>query len=244
LNYVAGQWSTLEAFREGRDIYCEVASDIYQRLITPDDKDERFFGKKTELSCGYGIGFITLFKRLRGERVKVTEKQCECAVGVYRSRHPMVLDMWKEAGLVLRWLASLRKETWLKGILTIDHGSIVLPNGAELKYALRLDNESGNFYRTDRRGTTKIWGSALTGEVVQSLASVFLREVLINIHKLTELKPLCLRHDEAVYCVPETEVLDTKQAIAKEFCRPPAWLPGFPLGCDIWDSRTYTKAKE
>jgi hypothetical protein len=224
LNYVARQWDTLDAFKEGKDIYCEVASDIYRRTITPEAKAEGFFGKKVELSSGYGIGATTLFKRLKGEGVKVTEEQCQRAIEVYRSRHPKVVEMWREANLVLRWLMSMRRETWLNDILTIDAGSITLPNNAKLKYTLRLSNEDGNFYRTDRRGATKIWGSALTGEIVQALASVFLRKALVNIQALTKLKPVCLRHDEGVYCVPNSEVQVSMQVIAKEFCRAPAWM--------------------
>ena len=145
------------------------------------------------------------------------------------------------ANLVLRWLHSRRRaEPWLNGILTIDDGAIILPNGTKLQYTLRHDGE--NYYRTDRRGTTKIWGSALTGEVIQTLASVYLREVLINIQERTGLKPCVLRHDEAVYCVRECDVELTLAQVAEEFRRPPVWLPGIPLGCDIWDSATYTKS--
>jgi DNA polymerase III epsilon subunit-like protein len=241
LNYIAGQWDTLEAFKEGRDIYCEVASAIYRRDITPDNKAERFFGKKTELSSGYGIGAVTLFKRLRGEGVKVTLEQCERAILVYRERHPRVVELWREAGMVLKWLTSLARETWIENILTTSDGAIVLPNGTQLKYDLRWDPSQGNFFRTDRRGTTKIWGSALVGEVTQALASVLLRDVLRNIHARAGLMPVCLRHDEAVYVVPEIEIEPAQQTIYKEFRKAPAWLPRIPLDCEILSSKTYVK---
>ena len=67
LNYIAGQQDVLDAFEAGHDIYCEIASDIYGRSITPADTAERFFGKKTELSSGYGIGAVTLYNRLGGK---------------------------------------------------------------------------------------------------------------------------------------------------------------------------------
>jgi hypothetical protein len=37
--------------------------------ITKSDVSERFFGKKTELSCGFGIGANTSFRRFKGEGV-------------------------------------------------------------------------------------------------------------------------------------------------------------------------------
>lgn len=77
MNYVAGQKDVIDAFRCGRDIYCEIASDIYKRQITKSDTSERFFGKKTELSCGYGIGANTIYLRLKGEGVDLVEQNSD-----------------------------------------------------------------------------------------------------------------------------------------------------------------------
>jgi hypothetical protein len=63
LNFVVGQDDVIEAFASGRDVYCEQASDIYRRKIEPQDKTERFVGKRTELSSGYGCGHKTLRAR-------------------------------------------------------------------------------------------------------------------------------------------------------------------------------------
>lgn len=43
--YVAGQEDLVHAFREGRDVYSEFASEVYGRKITKADKVERFVGK-------------------------------------------------------------------------------------------------------------------------------------------------------------------------------------------------------
>lgn len=43
--WLAGQTDLLEAFREGRDVYSEFASDVYGRTITKADYTERFVGK-------------------------------------------------------------------------------------------------------------------------------------------------------------------------------------------------------
>ena len=45
LAYIAGQDDLVEAFRQGRDVYSEFASDVYGRTITKADKVERFLGK-------------------------------------------------------------------------------------------------------------------------------------------------------------------------------------------------------
>jgi DNA polymerase I-like protein with 3'-5' exonuclease and polymerase domains len=43
--YLAGQDDLVQSFREGRDVYSEFASDVYQRPITKADKVERHVGK-------------------------------------------------------------------------------------------------------------------------------------------------------------------------------------------------------
>ena len=45
LAWVAGQEDLVESFAAGRDVYCEFASEVYGRQITPEDKTERFVGK-------------------------------------------------------------------------------------------------------------------------------------------------------------------------------------------------------
>ena len=56
---LAGQDDLVQAFREGRDVYSEFASDIYERPITKADKEQRFVGKSciaegTLVLCGTG----------------------------------------------------------------------------------------------------------------------------------------------------------------------------------------------
>lgn len=241
LNYVAGQKDVIDAFRAGRDIYCEIASAIYNRSITKQDEAERFFGKKTELSCGYGIGKGTLYKRLRGEGVAVQQQQCDRAVLVYRTRHPFVTRMWREGDLALEQLRRDDTSFWLNGIIRIDGGYLTLPNSTRLRYALTYDRAAQAFKRTDRRGTSTIWGGALTGEVVQALAAVYLREVIHNVHARTGLKPVWLRHDEAVYISRDCDVELNLKQIKEEFCCAPSWLPDIPLDCEIWASKNYAK---
>lgn len=128
------------------------------------------------------------------------------------------------------WRNNVRLRTHF---LKTDDGSLVLPNATRLQYRLRWDAEERTHYRFDHRsgaGGSRVWGSALVGESIQALASVFLRDVLLRI----PFKPVCLRHDETVHVVRDDEVASALALIAKEFKTPPAWLQGCPLACDIW----------
>jgi hypothetical protein len=131
-------------------------------------------------------------------------------------RHRQVCQMWAEGDQVLKLLfnpVTDQPKPWLRGIVQIERDTIILPNGIPLRFKLERNITERSFMRIDGRKKTKrksnVWGGALTGEIVQALARVYLSATLIRIKEATGLMPLCLRHDEAVYSVPEGEVEDT-----------------------------------
>lgn len=54
--WVAGERNVLEAFIQGRDVYCEEASTIFNRNVTKADGYERLVGKVSILALGYNGG--------------------------------------------------------------------------------------------------------------------------------------------------------------------------------------------
>jgi hypothetical protein len=46
---------------------------------------------------------------------------------------------------------------------------LILPNDLKLHYAIRYDATAKEFRRNDREGK-KLWGGALTGQIIQALA--------------------------------------------------------------------------
>ena len=60
--WLAGQDNLVESFAQGRDVYSEMASDIFNRHVdrkkNPDDYIPGFIGKCTVLGCGYGLGMF------------------------------------------------------------------------------------------------------------------------------------------------------------------------------------------
>ena len=58
--WLAGQEELLQQFRDGDDVYCRFASKIYGRVITKEDKRERFLGKVCILGLGYSLGWRKL----------------------------------------------------------------------------------------------------------------------------------------------------------------------------------------
>ncbi len=55
--WLAGEKKALKLYREGADMYVEMAKEIFRNPhLTPKDKSERALGKTTVLGCGYGMG--------------------------------------------------------------------------------------------------------------------------------------------------------------------------------------------
>jgi DNA polymerase len=64
LAWMAGQESLLRIFREGGDVYCAFAADIFQRAITKKNELERFLGKVCILGLGYSMSWPTLARAM------------------------------------------------------------------------------------------------------------------------------------------------------------------------------------
>lgn len=55
--YLAGQEDKIEAYRQGADLYCIAASEVFGKTIDKSMKSERFLGKAQVLGCGYSLGW-------------------------------------------------------------------------------------------------------------------------------------------------------------------------------------------
>lgn len=63
--WLSGQDDVVETYRRGEDVYCKMASVVFGRTITKNDKDQRFVGKTIILGCGYGLGWKKFQQMIR-----------------------------------------------------------------------------------------------------------------------------------------------------------------------------------
>jgi len=84
LFWLAGEIRGTEVFRRKGDIYCIMASDIYDRPITKKDVLERMFGKQAILGLGFGMGFVKFLVTCRKYNIKFTDRQVLDIVGIER----------------------------------------------------------------------------------------------------------------------------------------------------------------
>ncbi len=250
--WLAGQEDLLQAFREGRDVYSEFASEVYGRPITKADKIERFVGKTCILGLGYGMGAEKFRRTLEigqgGINVVIDIEEAKRIVGIYRNKNFKIVALWALMNNAIKGIAAGQRAVIAKGV-TYDEQGIRLVNGFYIRYpALRLDATNNYVYVNDARtyrkvlqervttGTadnitwTKIYGGKATENVVQALARIVVSEQMVTIGMK---HPVLFQvHDELIVTTPKELADDTQKYVERCMSMPPKWAPDLPVACE------------
>lgn len=247
LNEFAGQYDVVAKFRNKEDPYVGTAAVAYGREITKDDKAERGTGKQLELSCGYGAGDATIQNTARigtyGPSVHIDLETARRWKDAYRSTHPAVVDLWREAEIVISRMAAGESFWWR--CLFVDcrnegRRRIYVPGYPELKYDTlewRIpqegeydENETRGYWRyKDRRGWwAKLYGGKLVENVVQYMARLVISDAM---NRITDhgIAVKNTTHDELVCVVPAAVADQAYAVVTQEMCKAPEWMPDLPL---------------
>ena len=244
---LSGEAWLVEAFKEGRDVYCEFATQIYDRPITKADKNERFVGKTGILSLGYGSSSPVFQRMVRNKGgVILTDGEAADIVKLYRNMNPMIVDHWSEAKEVILMIEEGVPAIW--GSLQIEREALVLPNGNKLRYhQLRKEllNDKKQWVYNQGSQMKRLYGAKVVENECQSLAFLHIAETAMRVKKLTdgELLPCHQIHDELLYCIPETMGEKVRKLVVQEMSRSPAWLPDAPLSAEGHIGETYGGTK-
>ena len=239
LVWLAGQNDVMQWFKEGRDVYSEFASKVYNKPVDEITKQERAVGKTCILGLGYGTGAKKLqltLKLMAG--VEIDEEESKRLVKVYRDVNEKVIELWRECENALHDIASwphLKKPYYLgqHQCLLVTQEGIKLPNGLYIRYPkIRLDTTETRprFLYKSRRGEVGIWGGSVVENVVQALARIIVGEQMIEINK--KYRPVLTVHDAAVCVVPEDEVESAQEYVMKVMSTPPDWAKVLPVACE------------
>lgn len=245
-----GQDNLIEAFRDGKDIYSEFASDIYSRLITKEDKNERHVGKASVLGLGYQMGAakfqMTLAKgALGGPKIAFSIDQCKSIVATYRRKFHAIANGWAMCAEIIEQMAagiegSYKCLSWGNddGI-----GYINLPNGMRLKYPdlkkARGDKgwDEWSYQSGDMR--KKIYGGLLVENLVQALARIIVAEQMLMIDK--KYPVVMTTHDECVTHPKTREAQKCYDFMHKCMTTPMWWCPDIPLAAEGGFADNYSK---
>lgn len=92
--WVAGNLAGLDRYRNGIDNYCAQASELFKRVITKFDKDERFLGKELTLGAGYGLGPPKFKLSCEKKGLVIPLELAKEGVKSYRELNPEVPELW------------------------------------------------------------------------------------------------------------------------------------------------------
>lgn len=255
LNTVAGQWDVVEKFRNGIDLYSELASQFYGFPVDKSRPAERGTGKQLELSCGYGAGGPTIVRTARagtyGPPVHLTDAQGVVARDLYRGTHAYVEGLWKVAGRMLWALHAGETLPWPHPgqdepcMIVHDH-RIFHKNGLWLDFTtlerVKLDSGEEVWRHQVRQGWRKTYGARLVENVIQWLARIVISEAMVRIHNHIGVKMPLTVHDDIFVLIPKqgchTRTLgyltagETLAACAKLMEQPLTWLPMCPISAE------------
>ena len=244
LAYIAGQDDLVEAFRQGRDVYSEFASDVYGRTITKADKVERFLGKTCILGLGYGMGHIRFREALAlgmgGMKVAIEEHEARRIVGLYREKNFKIASLWNEAGTMLRSMVNGETGAFSALQLPFDSEHITFPNGLGLTYPnLRMDQN--NFIYDSRKLPVKLFGAKAVENVVQGLARIVVTDQMLEIGE--RYRVVMQVHDEIVVVALVANDQNALRHIKKVMSTPPTWASDLPVACEVGCGINYGECK-
>lgn len=258
--YVAGQWDLVEAFREGRDVYSEFASEVYGRTITKADKVERFVGKTCILGLGYGMGAAKLRRTLElgqgGIKVFVTLEEAERIVRMYRERYPMIARLWRTmSNVIMNVHYGNAGEEGTDGLIKYDAEGIKLPSGLYIRYpALKPTASNWQYiseprhyrkWKADPNDPTILWeglyGGKATENLIQALAALAIREQMVSL-RLKNIRVVFQVHDEIVCLVSKSDPDKDMKVLEEVMSTPPKWAPLLPIACESGYAENYGDA--
>ena len=247
LVWLAGQNDVVKWYEEGRDVYSEFASKVYDRPISKKDATERFVGKTCTLGLGYGTGWAKLQHTLKTSPpgAVLSDDECQRLVRVYREVNNKVIDLWRESDDALRSMAGWKdnmKPYYLGNheALLVSERGIKLPNGLYIQYpGLTWDTSEAKskYIYKSRRGFVSIWGGSVVENVVQALARIIVGEQMLKINE--KYRPALTVHDAVVCVVPEAEIDDAMKFIIDVMSTPPEWAKGLPVACEAHHGVSY-----
>jgi DNA polymerase len=256
LLWLAEDEDGLDIFRSGRDIYCEMASTIYDRPITKADKDERQLGKVAILGLGYQMGAPKFVDTAATYGITLELSQSYGVVEAYRERFERVKQFWsdmEQAALLAVENPGIRIQCGLIAFLKSGRFLyMILPSGRRLAYCDPLIQEKTLFRRSVRQLSfmgvnplSKKWqrqstyGGSLVENAVQAVARDLMADAFLRCADTDMYQPVLTVHDELIAEGPPGLPVKAFEALV---ATNPPWADGCPVSAEGWSGARYRKA--
>lgn len=256
--WMAYEEAGLQQIRDGRDLYKELASTIYNKAVEDIVGGERQFGKTGILGLGFQMGKDTFEKQCDAMRLNVERDMTDRAVDVYRSKYPRVKGHWYELDDVAKMAIDNPGQAFdcrRCQLKVVDpYLMIRLPSGRVLRYyqpeivqapapwdpeqltdQIRYWGVNSYTRKWSRLGT---YGGKLVENVVQATARDLLVRAQVKLERAGY--PVVLSvHDETVSEIPKG--FGSQAEFDQIMADPPDWAAGLPIAVEGWRGHRYRK---
>ncbi len=246
--HLAGEAWRAEVFKNGGDIYCASASQMFHVPVEKHGINGhlRQKGKIAELALGYG-GSVGALKAMGALEMGIPENELQSLVDAWRQSNPHIVTMWWDFDTAIKNAIKMHSSTSSHGIrFTWRSGMlfITLPSGRKLTYIKPHIGENqfgGESITYEGIGANKKWqrlesyGPKFVENVVQAIS----RDLLMNAMKTLSHCFICGHvHDELI--IECTEDVSLK-ALCEQMARVPEWFTGIQLRADGYVTEFYKK---
>ena len=246
--HIAGEKWRAEVFKNGGDIYCASASQMFHCKVEKHGENAhlRQKGKIAELALGYGgsVGALTSMGALE---MGLTEDELKPLVDSWRNANPHIVRLWYDVDQCV-------KETVMKRIPTETHRLrftyqsgmlfVTLPSGRKLAYVkpkIRINRFGSESVTYEGTGTAKKWERIETfgGKLVENIIQAIARDILCYaMQTLSHCFIVAHVHDEIII---ECDKRMSVDEVCRQMSRTPPWIPGLLLRADGYECEFYKK---
>ena len=254
ISWISGEEWRLEAFRSGKDIYCETASQMYRVPVVKHGVNGhlRQKGKVAELACGYQGG-VGAMKRMDREGA-IPEEELQAVVDQWREANPKVVKLWRTCELAAKTAIQEHRTVRLPHGIEFSYINrnlfIKLPSGRKLCYwdtRLKQDDYNGKLsivymgvnQETKQWNEVETYGGKLVENIVQAVARDCLAVAMTRVSALGY-KIVMHVHDEMIVDVPNEDT-EAPARINSIMAQDIDWAEGLPLKGDTYETPFYKK---
>ena len=246
--HLAGEKWRVEVFKNGGDIYCASAEQMFHVPVKKHGVNGhlRQKGKIAELALGYG-GSVGALKAMGALEMGLSEDELQPLVDAWRASNPNIVQLWWDVDTAVKTAVSMRTTSETHGIKFVWRSGMLfvyLPSGRRLCYVkpkMGQNKFGGDSITYEGVGSTKKWErlESYGPKFVENIVQAISRDLLMNAMKTLSHCFICGHvHDELIIECREDVSLDE---LCKQMARVPDWMPGILLRADGYITPWYRK---
>ena len=246
--WMADEKWRLEVFKNGGDIYCASASQMFGVPVEKHGINGhlRQKGKIAELALGYG-GSVGALKAMGALEMGIPEEELKPLVDAWRDANPNITELWWDVDRAVKEAVDLRTSSETHGIQFVYESGflfICLPSGRRLAYVKPRIGENrfgGESVTYEGVGGTKKWErlESYGPKFVENIDQALSRDILCYAMKTLRCCNIVAHvHDEIII---EADPKVSLEAVCEQMGRTPPWAKGLILRADGYETPFYKK---